>query len=201
MSIGFKKMRSGNFIGTILGLAIICGVGTARATLIDDTVECGLSDTIGGNFICSSSSAVVGNGVEFTLDFFGSPSFFIDLDGSSIAISAPDFQIGSDIQLTLSSLDWVDFPAGVIEGFTLVNNNVVPQVPPGVFDENDITFGDHFVTIDLTNTFWNPGSIVVTLDVNHGIPEPSSAALFIGGLAFFALFSWRRRQSIYSTPA
>jgi hypothetical protein len=164
-----------------LAVASALFTGTAHASLLGDSVDCDVQPIANGTFwSCSLASAtVVDPGVEFQLNLAGNPFFDVDLDSNSITlINLSALGTGAGEFLTLSSLDWLDFPAGEIEDFSLVTLGVAG------LNASDITLTAHSVGIDFNGTQWRPGDFAeITLQVNHAVPEPTTLLLLGLGLA------------------
>ncbi len=159
----------------------------AFASLIGDTVNCAITNTINPRS-CDLSSAVVSvGGPEFTA--FGT-ALEIDIDDSSITLSPEqgnDFGTSAGGLLTLSDLNWTDAP-GQITGFQLTLNNV-----PG-FTSSDITFGADQIVIDVANLELDVGSFaIINLEVAHTV-VPVPAAVWLFGSGLLGLISVARRQ-------
>jgi hypothetical protein len=126
---------------------------------------------------------VVGAGVDFQLDLTGGPFFNIDIGASSFSMTNLfSLRAGAGEMLTISSLDWVDNPNGILVGIDNFFTNATGVEP------SDITVGDHSIVFNFNDTSWGVGQILsFDLVTNHDIPEPATLALFaiaLGGLGF-----------------
>ena len=184
-----------SFIRRLFTILFVAGLlsfqaGSAKASLIGDTVMC--SGPFG---TCSPSSATVGTGVEF--QFFLTSQFAathdIDLDANSISMTAVQGSgWGTGWELTLSDLDWVGIPTGVITGITNFTTNVTQGI-----SISDIMTTAHTVTINFGSSSWANGEFLsFDLVTEHVAPVPLPAAfpLFAGGLGLLGLFGWRRKR-------
>ena len=193
-----------------LGVLLILGtIGISHASLIGAEVSCSTDST---RFECATYSAVVGSGNEFTLiDRSSSDDLFdINITGMSFAISPlTALGIGDGTEdLTLSILDWLNFPNGTITGVSLIG---VAGVTGLTQTDISYSFTDHSVTVDLSETIWSSNSRAgVRLAVSHGapelallavptpttlaVPEPATLALFGIGLAGLG-FARKKRKS------
>ncbi len=160
----------------------------ASASLIGDTVDCDIQPN-GSFWSCDQPSAVVGAGVEFILSLQSAPRFSVDVGADGFTISYDQINtglgLGAGEVFTLSDMDWVGMPTGVItDAFLEV------QVGGGLVDA-DVTFTDHSVRLDMNGTSWSPNDFVrIALVTDHSVPEPLTSALLLMGLGGLAL---RRR--------
>ena len=168
----------------LLAAAVLTFSSATQATLIGDTVTCSFS---GGGITCSAPSAVVAPVVpEFTLDG-GPPIFSVNLEASSISITALiNTANGGGISLALGSLD--DDSGGNIVGIA----NFATSNTTGI-SASDVSFTAHSVTFDLSNsTFDGSASFDLVIARPAAAPEPAPLALLAVGLA--ALGAIRRRK-------
>jgi hypothetical protein len=163
---------------------LVLAASSANATLIGDTVNCSENFL---NVACSPSSAVVGAGVEFRLDRFGTDWLEIDVMDSTIELNVVDNIAFVNGRFTLSDLDWVDAP-GFITGAT-VSGNITG------LDNSRLIVGPDSVAVLWENVQWITGrTATITLDVAH-VPEPTLLSLLAVGLLGFAGFCRSKRKA------
>jgi hypothetical protein len=173
----------------ILGLVaagLLGGPMAANATLIGDTVGCGITPSL---WACSASSAVVGAGNEFSLLLVGNARFGVDIGANSVTLTFLDsneLMTGAGELLTLSGLD---FSGG--HTITGISNLVFSGV--SVFDLSWITYTGNSVAIRLSGTRYSPGAYVSFDLLTNAVPEPGSLGLL--GVGFAALGLTRRRKA------
>ena len=179
-------------IRVVLAGAVVIFSSAAQASLIGDTASCNFNSAT-NSLICSTPTAVVGPGSEFTLNLVpgGTPRFDINIGASSIGIGLLGGGIttfGSATQiLTLASLD--DDSGGDIVGIA----NFAPTGTTGV-TASDVSFTAHSVSFNFSNSGWvDTASASFDLVIGR-VPEPMSLALLATGLAALG-FTRRRRQS------
>ena len=181
----------------LLAVGLLAGPTAANATLIGDTVGCGIASV--DIWVCSPLTAVVGGNQEFLLNvFINSPNdpprsdiaLGVDLGANSARISNATpfgaFALDAGEILILSDLDFSG--GGTIAGIT----NLI--VSGALFlDISDITFTGHSVQINLQGSEWGPESFVSFDFVTGTVPEPGTLALLGLGLLGFGLT--RRRAT------
>ena len=173
------------WVGALVGLAMMGMAGMAHATLLGQTITCSASST---SFACSSNTAVVGGGIEFTLDGFGGSTGFgwsVDFDDTSVEViytGSPSLGVGSANTFTFGDLFWSNDATATITGITNFTATGTVGIAAG-----DVTPSANAVTIDHSATTWLINNaprysfdLVTTI---HGevIPEPSALALFAIG--------------------
>jgi hypothetical protein len=178
---------------------------SANASLIGDVVTCAGSGLLrcaplGGasDGTTFDATAPVGAGAEFSINNLNEINIFeVDLDADTITISTPVF--GPDLSgfgpISFTDLDWLPVP-GQIVGLSLVTSGISTSVQGSTdgtsLTIDDLSFGDDFVTIDMSHTNWTPGAFAtITLDTIHA-PEPASLALLALGVLGVG---WRRRTA------
>lgn len=172
-----------------LGLGVAAGAASA-ATLDGDSVGCDIVATV--PWTCSSPTAVVGAGAEFTLDLFGNPRFDVDIGSSSIRLDKTVVGLftGAGEVVTFSDLDFS--PSSVIVGIA----NFVTTASGGIA-ESDVTFGDDWVRFDFNNSSWQVGQYVsfdlITREVAP-VPLPAGLPLLLAGVGALGIVRRRARR-------
>ena len=187
-----------NKILGLLAVGLLAGPTAANATLIGDTVGCGISSL--EIWACSPTTAVVGGSQEFLLNIFlngtNEPprtdiALGVDLGANSARISNATpfdqaFGLGAEEILILLDLDFSG--GGTIVGIT----NLI--VSGALFlDISDITFTGHSVQVNLHGSEWGSSSFVSFDFVTGTVPEPGTLALL--GLGLLGLGFTRRRRA------
>ncbi len=178
----------------------LCFPFATNATLIGSTVTCDGSGLLRCAQPGQSSSSVpydatnvVGVGSEFSINNINELNIFsVDISESSFTIAvsggfAPDLSgFGS---LSLRGLNWLGMSVR-ITGVSLITSGVSTSAQPNTdgtsLDLNDVSFGDDFVTWNMSHTHWAIGSYATfSLKTNYqgvGVPEPSILVLISLGL-------------------
>lgn len=136
-----------------------------------------------GAFVVVPPTAIVGNGIEFVIEFVGTPAFNIDIGAASVhvfSVFGAPISTGAGEVLVLSDLDGLlgDF---VIVGITNFQTNEGYTV-------NDVTWTDHTVSFNMAPNIWAADGFV-SFDLVK-IPAPSALAL----LGVAGLIGGRRRR-------
>lgn len=186
---------------TSLTIVLSVGLSHAHATLIGDMVTLVHND--GGTPFGPFIEQVQAGPTEFFPSAPNQP-FTVNLESSIITIQAggpvSSVNFGGTINLLeLTSLDWVGDPSAIIEGITVTVDNVFNS-PMAAFDLGRVTFGDHFLTVDVAGTTWGDGfvapvgTLTVELQTSHSMPEPLTSAMGVLGLGILT-HSLRRRRA------
>ncbi len=166
-------------VGTILS----CGFPTtAKATLIGDEVRIQIS-SVDTTFVVSSGAAP-----DFSVS-----SFNWNVESSSILFSIgsiPNGNLAPGVVFTLSDLDWVGFPSGILVDASIVSGT-------GIFasaTDSILTVADHSITVDLDPFAFGSLSVgpSMLISLQAHVPEPSTLLLVGTGLAVLGLA--RRRN-------
>ncbi len=160
----------------------------AHADLIGDLMGDEVDGAIVGGpgaFVVVPPWATVGAGVEFTIEFVGTPAFEIDIGAVSVhlySVFGARISTGAGEVLVLSDLDGVlgDFQ---IIGITNFQTNEGPDIT-----ESDVTWTDHTVSLNMSPNIWEVDGFV-SFDLVK-IPAPSALAL----LGVAGLIGGRRRR-------
>ena len=138
-----------------------------------------------GAFQVVPPTAIVGPGIEFVIEFVGTPAFNVDIGAVSVhvfSVFGAPISTGAGEVLVLSDLNGVlgDFQ---IIGITNFQTNQGPGISIG-----DVTWTDHTVSLNMSPNIWAPDGFV-SFDLVK-IPAPSALALM--GVA--GLIGGRRRR-------
>ncbi len=138
-----------------------------------------------GAFVVVPPTAIVGAGVEFTIEFVGTPAFEIDIGAFSVhlySVFGQPISTGAGEVLVLSDLDGV-FGDFEIIGITNFQTNEGPDISIG-----DVTWTAHTVSLNMSPNIWAADGFV-SFDLVK-IPAPSALAL----LGVASLIGCRRRR-------
>jgi hypothetical protein len=181
----------------LLFILALFGAHSAAATPVGTIVNCtgaGCTPIDNGDPL----GTVVDPGAEFTTYFFG-PLMDVDITPTSIILTMlrdATLTVGGTT-LTISNLGWADHPGAVITSFdSFLTNWNVPLLPSA------ITTADSAVMIAFPDLVPYGGTVGQTLSfdfvTNHPapVPEPSSTALLVLGLAGIGFMNRRRRGGL-----
>lgn len=191
-----KLKRNMIHLGAIMASAfMLFSVSGATASLLGDSITCGVTSPqncyVNG---VENTEAVVGAGAEFGIGPTGPSNFSVDVGDSSIVVTqitgGPTGFDGS-ILLTLSGLDWVGMPSGVITGISSFFTNANAGI-----DMSNVTTSAHSIMIELGFSIWdNEDVLSFNIETDHAaIPEPRMLALFGFGLLVLGLARRKRTK-------
>lgn len=156
----------------------------AHADLTGDDVDGAIVGGPGA-FQVVPPSATVGDGVEFVIEFVGTPAFEIDMNAFTVhlySVFGQRISTGAGESLVLSDLDGIGGDL-IIIGITNFKTNEGPDIT-----ESDVTWTDHSVSLNMSPTIWEPDGFV-SFDLVF-LPAPSALAL----LGVAGLIGGRRRR-------
>jgi hypothetical protein len=140
----------------------------------------------------------VGAGIEFD-----EGQHSIDISESNISLLGGNqggwwTYAGSDgirQYIEISSLDWVDFPTGVITGIDVDFGGPIssPDSSAPAFSAADVTFTEHTVRIQIGGLDFEPGSFVSVELLTSHVPIPPALWLFGSGLLGMIGIARRKR--------
>ena len=181
MNTDFTRSLGRN-LAVVAALALTPTV--AHADLIDDLVA---GEIVGGPgaFQVDPPTAIVGPGVEFAIEFLGTPAFNIDIGAFSVhvfSVFGQPISTGAGEVLVLSDLD------GLLGDFEIVGiTNFMTNQGPDI-TESDVTWTDHTISINMGPHTWDADGFV-SFDIVK-VPAPSALAL----LGVAGLIGSRRRR-------
>ncbi len=158
----------------------------AHADLIGDLMGDEVDGAIVGGpgaFVVVPPTAIVGAGIEFVIEFVGTPAFNVDIGAASVhvfSVFGAPISTGAGEVLVLSDLDGV-FGDFQIIGITNFQTNEGYTV-------SDVTWTDHTVSLNMSPNIWAANGFV-SFDLVK-IPAPSALAL----LGVAGLIGGRRRR-------
>ncbi len=143
---GVGRLRVAGVVGVM-----VC-VGAAHADLTGDTIS---GEIVGGPgaFVVEPPTAVVGAGVEFNVEFVGTPSHSIDVGAASVRIEnifGARISTGAGEVLVLSDLD---SSQGAIVGITNFQTNEEYTI-------DDVTFTAHEIQFAMSPNIWEVDGFV-----------------------------------------
>lgn len=138
-----------------------------------------------GAFVVVPPNAIVGGGIEFVIEFVGTPAFNVDIGASSVhlfSVFGAQISTGAGEVLVLSGLD------GLLGDFEIVGiTNFMTNQGPDI-TESDVTWTAHSISINMSPHIWDANGFV-SFDIVK-VPAPSALAL----LGVAGLFGSRRRR-------
>lgn len=180
-------------IGIMAATAALFGGASAQASLIGDAVTIKRIQG-GGATIFKTVNTTVGNGFEYTDNFFR-----IDVTENEIVfdVASGNFSIG-DIVYTIDGLDFDDKPAtpNIVENFS-VKQIFSPSPKLITADRVTIAPSGKFSMSFANTTGASSGEVRVRLGApspTAGVPEPSSWALMLGGFGLLGATARRRSR-------
>jgi hypothetical protein len=147
----FANVRPTVFIVS-LALTAALGAVPALAQLEGDTINCAMGFAPGSLFFTPGTSAVVGAGVEFTLEQPSTPLFSFNFTGNSLTITslASINSISQAAPIIFSSIDWPADPSAYIAGVYVSQSS-------GIIGAGNVTFTGHTLTVNLCCGLWHYG--------------------------------------------
>lgn len=178
-------MISQRFTKLALTLALLIGSSAYAGPLTGTSLSC--TNTVGA---CSPSTAAIGGGVEFSVDYFGNPFYSINFDQNGL-VTVTDILGGLLINGSGQSLSFFDVFTAIapITGFNLVSTSGVTG-----FSQSDLSFTADSISMAVGNAAtWRNGSSFTAQIQFAQVPEPASIALL--GMGLIGVFMSRRRKS------
>ncbi len=178
------------FLGRNLAVVAVLALTptVAHADLIGDLFGDEVDGAIVGGpgaFVVVPPTAIVGGGVEFVIEFVGTPAFNVDIGAFSVhvySVFGAPISTGAGEVLVLSDLD------GVLGDFEIVGiTNFMTNEGPGI-SIGDVTWTAHTVSLNMSPNIWAADGFV-SFDLVK-IPAPSVLAL----LGVAGLIVRRRRR-------
>lgn len=165
----------------VLALAALTAPA-ARAVDIGDTVSC-TQVTPGGLFVCTSATAPVVSGPEFTIGFPGDP--YITADFSPGLLRLEGLRLGGPLVTT------------VLEFRNLSRPFVAATRRPSRWDgytfADDVTLASGALRLDLRGTSFNSESFI-EIGLTSYVPEPGTWAFLVAGFGLVGV-ALRRKQA------
>ena len=185
MNTDFTRTLGRN-LAVVAALALAPTVTYADLTgdLFGDDVD---GEIVGGPgaFVVVPPTAIVGGGIEFVIEFVGTPAFNIDIGAASVhlfSVFGQPISTGAGEVLVLSDMD------GLLGDFEIVGiTNFMTNQGPDI-TESDVTWTAHTISLNMSPHVWDADGFV-SFDIVK-VPAPSALAL----LGVAGLIGSRRRR-------
>ncbi|PWS36369.1 hypothetical protein DFH01_14455 [Falsiroseomonas bella] len=146
-----------------------------------------------------AATAVVGNGIEFTLSLFGVDGFTVDVTADAIVMTgiyslADPHNLTSPFLLTVGDLNFG--PGLVITGVNFSTSQTIGGLlgSDGLV-ASDVSFTTDSVSLNYNFVSWPRGaSVTLTFDLGPAATVPEPASLMLLGFGLAGLAATRRRS-------